>query len=986
MTQEKINQLRQAAYCYFAQANAQLNQNEWRGIDCGCKWKALYFLMLRLQALDRSPLSGEELYSEYVTVVTYDLPALANNTTASATLTDSCIDTTTGKSQLLSTVLVDTRTAYDGVMQILEFQVGSDQYYITGGVPDIATVQANLDILMLARGLDLDMSGFNIVEKIDSGQFRSATNNTGSSKNATSLRTILTSNYNYNQADFTADTTIPLAGANVISILSFTVDGGSLGTITTTFTPALDPTDTNAVIDAFIDLFGVNKVEYTQNGDLANFIATFRFKMTELTKGGPTSYMTFDTDLGNINVPITVDPATIGNGVSQLQHVINTNSQMSGGSINTINDTMFAQWTCTITQCDALDELVSINIDGTDVPFTTPFTMSSGATIGAWLTANAGAGVFTSAWDGTVLTISRTSYSAATHPRYVSWRRVVPFDLSDPVFLQVIDNVEALPAGYTFFNNGNNVNGITVSYPGSFYGKEFRLCYGNGGVPGQGNIYLAEYLNGALQATPTLLYTSPENPWVPFSYEEFGLFHHPSADRLIFVVNWSNYTAPPTYGLAFYSIDSTMVVANIPYTPSGVIPVAAIGSIPSTASTQNWNQATGELLFSVRDYDVVGVGATTVYLDVVAVDPTAASTYNVISVTEPASFSGNTAWLNPLYDPLNNRVWVGLLPPSSYGMSAASYDASTYTPQASYVIPYAITPTATLNKLLFFYTATDYYLIAEPNSQNGFAVFDLTSLSGGTDNFGLSDVIFSYSPITIDGPTANGYLIVQNPFPGRTILIGPDVSVDFYMTAHVPGWAYNPYIGLFTGGNGYYYINSVAFAGTAESDQDSPFNIGQAAIFTQTEEPVIATEDNKCLSDDDVNSVAYQVNLDVDTCCGGSVSTTTTIVTPSVPSYTIYYGSSNNAALDNTGVSALTSLIAPTYAATYSFSATAPDPQYKYVSFPASLGVPSSIIDTSTGYPVTMDTTYLVVISGVSYAVYRTFNELGGAINIQFNP
>lgn len=979
MTQDKINQIREAAYCKFAAANAQLIQNEWRGVDCGCKWKDLYKLLLRLEALDRSPLSGEDLYNEYVTVASFSLPALANNTAPTASLTNNCSDTTTGKVQALSTVLVDGRTAYDGVLQLITFDVDGDQYVVTGGVTNFSGITTNLDTLMLSRGLDLDMAGSTITEKTDINQFRSATNNCGTAKNGTILGATLTSNYNYNQSDFTADTTVPLSGVTVNSILSFTVDGGSLGTVTYTFAPALDPTDTNAVIDAFIDLFGVNKVSYNQNGDINNFIADFRFKMTELTKGGPTSYITFDTSGGPIQVPVTVDPGTIGNGTISLDYIINTNQQLSGGIINTINDALQAQWTCTITQCDGADELVSINIDGVDIPFTTPFTMSSGPAVGIWLSANAGAGAFTSAWNGTQLTISRVSYTSATHPRYVSWRRVVPYDYGDPLLLSVAKVVAGLPAGYQALPNTK----ITIWWPGAFYGKEFELCYGDGGVPGQGNIYLAEYLNGVLQQTPLLLYTSPYNPWSPpQTYETVDLSYHVSTDRLIFAVNsYASGGIPPT-NLQFYSIDSAYAINPIAYVPTG--PIVFLQRSPFPDSLQNWNQATSDHMYTVRCWDASP--PTTYYREVVVIDPTATSATAVIS--EASAFTPTEVYYyNVVYDTYNNFIWVLLYNGSQTIIK--SFDAFTYAAGSTYNIDL----TTYSNSMAYFSTSTGYYLLIERSTifGGGVNVFDLVSLTLGTPNFGLSDPIFAAGGSTyLAGITQNGYAVLSRNFPQRSILIGQSETIEFYSNFWSSLWQINPYTQYFTGiaftvANDYILIGSILFSGDSESDQDSPFNIGEAASFSQTIEPVLATEDNKCLSDDAVNSVAYQVNLVVDTCCGSTTTTTTTTVTPPVPSYTIYYGSSNNGALNDAGISALTPLVAQTFAAIYAFASTAPDPQYKYVAFPSSLGTPLSIIDTSNGYPVVMNTTYTVTISSVQYSVYRTFNELGGAINIQFN-
>ena len=147
---------------------------------------------------------------------------------------------------------------------------------------------------------------------------------------------------------------------------------------------------------------------------------------------------------------------------------------------------------------------------------------------------------------------------------------------------------------------------------------------------------------------------------------------------------------------------------------------------------------------------------------------------------------------------------------------------------------------------------------------------------------------------------------------------------------------------------------------------------------------VYQTEADNCISSTDFNNLVAYLKRE----CGcndcGDSSSNGSVVPPSPPTYTIYYGRSALTTLTNTQVEALTSLTAMTYAGGYLFGAVVPS-TYCYIAYPASLGTPSRIFDPSTGFDVAMDATYQVTINSIIYSVFRTYNLLGGAITIQFN-
>lgn len=146
---------------------------------------------------------------------------------------------------------------------------------------------------------------------------------------------------------------------------------------------------------------------------------------------------------------------------------------------------------------------------------------------------------------------------------------------------------------------------------------------------------------------------------------------------------------------------------------------------------------------------------------------------------------------------------------------------------------------------------------------------------------------------------------------------------------------------------------------------------------------VIQTAEDNCLSETDVNNAVQYLLRDCGCggCGSGASNGSGSVLPPSGATYVIYYGNSDDDALDNTGIEALTASSQLTYASTYSFAATSPS-EWKYISFPTSLGTPTRFYDPSTNFDVAMDSSYTVTINFISYTVYRSFFELGGAISI----
>lgn len=145
---------------------------------------------------------------------------------------------------------------------------------------------------------------------------------------------------------------------------------------------------------------------------------------------------------------------------------------------------------------------------------------------------------------------------------------------------------------------------------------------------------------------------------------------------------------------------------------------------------------------------------------------------------------------------------------------------------------------------------------------------------------------------------------------------------------------------------------------------------------------VYQTQDDQCATETLVNSAYQQLNNDcID--CGGT--TTISSNTPVQTTYTIYYGNSDDDALDATGVAALTSAVKVGFGGTYSIPLTDPD-NYMYFAYPTQLGTPTRLYDADTNFDIACDTAYQVVINYVSYTVYRSYYPLGGGFTLAVTP
>lgn len=103
--------------------------------------------------------------------------------------------------------------------------------------------------------------------------------------------------------------------------------------------------------------------------------------------------------------------------------------------------------------------------------------------------------------------------------------------------------------------------------------------------------------------------------------------------------------------------------------------------------------------------------------------------------------------------------------------------------------------------------------------------------------------------------------------------------------------------------------------------------------------------------------------------------------------YRVYWGDNASASLNESQVKALAhNALQPSRAATYAFEAS--PGQYKYVAYPVEYGLAAAFIDPTTNFEVPMVGPQVVTITNtyslaVDYYVYRSFNQLGGALSIR---
>lgn len=100
--------------------------------------------------------------------------------------------------------------------------------------------------------------------------------------------------------------------------------------------------------------------------------------------------------------------------------------------------------------------------------------------------------------------------------------------------------------------------------------------------------------------------------------------------------------------------------------------------------------------------------------------------------------------------------------------------------------------------------------------------------------------------------------------------------------------------------------------------------------------------------------------------------------------YNIYYGRSANTSLTEAQILALTSTAQTNFAGIFSYGAGIG--MYTYLCYPVVLGIPTSFKDPNTGFDYIMLTPPATVsVLGELYYTWRSFNILGGAIDLQVN-
>jgi hypothetical protein len=145
-------------------------------------------------------------------------------------------------------------------------------------------------------------------------------------------------------------------------------------------------------------------------------------------------------------------------------------------------------------------------------------------------------------------------------------------------------------------------------------------------------------------------------------------------------------------------------------------------------------------------------------------------------------------------------------------------------------------------------------------------------------------------------------------------------------------------------------------------------------------DPVLMEQEDQCLTEAQVSG-AYQY-LDKECgMCGGATYSGGAVLPPVIGTSVIYYGISTNAALDATGVAALTSVTQSSIAGTYTY-ALGGATNYIYFAYPTSLGIPVRMYDPAGFGDIIMQASYQVIINYVTYTVYRSSNQLGGGFDM----
>lgn len=179
---------------------------------------------------------------------------------------------------------------------------------------------------------------------------------------------------------------------------------------------------------------------------------------------------------------------------------------------------------------------------------------------------------------------------------------------------------------------------------------------------------------------------------------------------------------------------------------------------------------------------------------------------------------------------------------------------------------------------------------------------------------------------------------------------------------------------------GYTNVGNIASMRFYESIDDGDVVI-DGAMEGGTDD-VIQEEDDQCVGETYVSDMVERLIAEAGCyiCADGEVSDGT-IVPPVLGSIVIYYGTSDNPALNGVELSALSVSTSPTLATTLVFPLVDPD-EFEYIAIPANAGVPIRFYDPATSLDIAMTTTYQEVINFQTYNVFRTSFAHGGGFSI----
>jgi hypothetical protein len=146
------------------------------------------------------------------------------------------------------------------------------------------------------------------------------------------------------------------------------------------------------------------------------------------------------------------------------------------------------------------------------------------------------------------------------------------------------------------------------------------------------------------------------------------------------------------------------------------------------------------------------------------------------------------------------------------------------------------------------------------------------------------------------------------------------------------------------------------------------------------------TAEENCNTEEEILTALEGLKEECKSCgCGGSINDIQNN-NPPVITGQIYYGRSDLTALTEAQILALGTANQTTFQGTFSYVAS--PGTYIYFACPTSFGIPSRFDNLSSPFDVIMDSSYPITmsISGVSYRIWRSANQLGGAITMSPLP